>query len=82
MSHTKIYVASAGTGKTTTLMDLLSTCLEDTKPKNIAFTTFTKGLPITALRCGIGNMGFFSAIYLGNLYKPVDISIEQQIQYC
>jgi len=42
MSHTKIYVASAGTGKTTTLMDLLSTCLEDTKPKNIAFTTFTK----------------------------------------
>lgn len=42
MSHTKIFVASAGTGKTTTLMDLLSTCLEETKPKNIAFTTFTK----------------------------------------
>jgi superfamily I DNA/RNA helicase len=42
MSHTKIFVASAGTGKTTTLMDLLSACLEKTKPKNIAFTTFTK----------------------------------------
>lgn len=42
MNHTKIYVASAGTGKTTTLMDLLSKCLETSKPKEIAFTTFTK----------------------------------------
>jgi superfamily I DNA/RNA helicase len=42
MSHTKIFVASAGTGKTTTLMDLLSDCLETALPKAIAFTTFTK----------------------------------------
>lgn len=42
MNHTKIYVASAGTGKTTTLMNLLSECLETARPKEIAFTTFTK----------------------------------------
>jgi DNA helicase-2/ATP-dependent DNA helicase PcrA len=42
MSKTTIYVASAGTGKTTTLMDLLTECLEDTKPSEIVFTTFTK----------------------------------------
>lgn len=41
-TNTTIYVASAGTGKTTTLMDLLSTCLEDTPPNRICFTTFTK----------------------------------------
>ena len=39
---TTIYVASAGTGKTTTLMDLLSECLESTPPNQICFTTFTK----------------------------------------
>ena len=39
---TKIFVASAGTGKTTTLMDLLSECLETTPPNKICFTTFTK----------------------------------------
>lgn len=39
---TTIYVASAGTGKTTTLMDLLSDCLESTPPNQICFTTFTK----------------------------------------
>ena len=39
---TTIYVASAGTGKTTTLMDLLSKCLETTAPNQICFTTFTK----------------------------------------
>jgi ATP-dependent exoDNAse (exonuclease V) beta subunit len=39
---TKIYVASAGTGKTTTLMDELTKCLEDTPPNRICFTTFTK----------------------------------------
>jgi superfamily I DNA/RNA helicase len=37
-----IFVASAGTGKTTTLMDLLTDCLEKTEPRNICFTTFTK----------------------------------------
>ena len=37
-----IYVASAGTGKTTTLMDLLTDCLSKTSPNRICFTTFTK----------------------------------------
>ena len=41
-NETTIYVASAGTGKTTTLMDLLTDCLEKTNPKKICFTTFTK----------------------------------------
>ena len=41
-NNTTIYVASAGTGKTTTLMNLLTETLETTKPKNICFTTFTK----------------------------------------
>ncbi len=41
-SKTTIYVASAGTGKTTTLMDLLSKCLKTTSPNKICFTTFTK----------------------------------------
>lgn len=40
--NTKIYVASAGTGKTTTLMNELTKCLEDTPPNKICFTTFTK----------------------------------------
>ena len=40
--QTTIYVASAGTGKTTTLMDLLTDCLEDVKPSKICFTAFTK----------------------------------------
>ena len=39
---TKIFVASAGTGKTTTLMKLLGECLETTPPSKIGFTTFTK----------------------------------------
>lgn len=39
---TKIFVASAGTGKTTTLMKLLGECLENTAPSRIGFTTFTK----------------------------------------
>ena len=39
---TTIYVASAGTGKTTTLLDLLAQHLETTKPSRICFTTFTK----------------------------------------
>lgn len=34
-NKTKIYVASAGTGKTTTLMTLLGECLEDTCPRKI-----------------------------------------------
>ena len=37
-----IFVASAGTGKTTTLMGLLTDCLEKTSPGKICFTTFTK----------------------------------------
>ena len=41
-NETTIYVASAGTGKTTTLMDLLTDCLEEADPKKICFTTFTK----------------------------------------
>lgn len=41
-TNTTIYVASAGTGKTTMLMDLLSECLETTPPNKICFTTFTK----------------------------------------
>ena len=41
-NKTKIYVASAGTGKTTTLMTLLGECLEETCPRKIGFTTFTK----------------------------------------
>ena len=41
-NETTIYVASAGTGKTTTLMELLTDCLEETDPKKICFTTFTK----------------------------------------
>ena len=40
--HTTIYVASAGTGKTTTLMDNLTDCLEYVDPQQICFTTFTK----------------------------------------
>ena len=42
MKKTTIYVASAGTGKTTTLLDLLAQHLETTKPSRICFTTFTK----------------------------------------
>lgn len=38
---TTIYVASAGTGKTTTLMKHLQKALETTKPERIMFTTFT-----------------------------------------
>ena len=41
-NKTKIYVASAGTGKTTTLMNLLGECLKETSPRKIGFTTFTK----------------------------------------
>ena len=41
-TNTTIYVASAGTGKTTTLMDRLTVCLENTKPNKICFTSFTK----------------------------------------
>ena len=41
-SGTTIYVASAGTGKTTTLMDNLTDCLEYVDPQQICFTTFTK----------------------------------------
>lgn len=37
-----IFVASAGTGKTHTLMGLLTDCLGKANPKEIAFTTFTK----------------------------------------
>lgn len=40
--NTTIFVASAGTGKTTTLLDLLSTHLESVRPERICFTTFTK----------------------------------------
>ena len=36
-----IYVASAGTGKTTTLLGKLTEALETTTPQNIVFTTFT-----------------------------------------
>ena len=39
---TTIFVASAGTGKTTTLLNLLSDHLETTQPSKICFTTFTK----------------------------------------
>ncbi len=42
MTNTTIYVASAGTGKTTTLMDIVTKCLETTTPDKICFTTFTK----------------------------------------
>jgi DNA helicase-2/ATP-dependent DNA helicase PcrA len=42
INKTTIYVASAGTGKTTTLMNLLTDCLENVKPNKICFTTFTK----------------------------------------
>jgi len=41
-TNTTIYVASAGTGKTTTLMDKLTACLQDTKPSKVCFTSFTK----------------------------------------
>jgi len=38
-----IFVASAGTGKTSTLMDLLTEVLDkETSPKDICFTTFSK----------------------------------------
>jgi DNA helicase-2/ATP-dependent DNA helicase PcrA len=39
---TTIYVASAGTGKTTTLINKLEECLEHTDPSKVCFTTFTK----------------------------------------
>lgn len=42
MTDPKIFVASAGTGKTTTLMNLLGECLDKCSPKQIGFTTFTK----------------------------------------
>ena len=41
-NKTTIFVASAGTGKTTTLLDLLTKHLDTTKPSKICFTTFTK----------------------------------------
>ncbi len=41
-SNNVIFVASAGTGKTTTLMNLLTDCLDKTTPDKICFTTFTK----------------------------------------
>lgn len=42
MTKPKIFVASAGTGKTTTLMNILGECLEDCPAQKIGFTTFTK----------------------------------------
>jgi|TARA_R100000455_G_scaffold30263_1_gene21153 superfamily I DNA/RNA helicase len=71
MSHTKIFVASAGTGKTTTLMNLLSTCLEETAPGNIAFTTFTKAGAQEAIdralvknpKCSIRDLEGFSTLH-------------------
>jgi superfamily I DNA/RNA helicase len=41
MPEPTIYVASAGTGKTTALMGELEQLLSHTKPEKIAFTTFT-----------------------------------------
>lgn len=41
MPSPTIYVASAGTGKTTALLNILSKLLAHTKPEKIAFTTFT-----------------------------------------
>lgn len=41
MNHIKIYVASAGTGKTTALLQDLEETLKHTKPERICFTTFT-----------------------------------------
>ena len=41
-NETTIYVASAGTGKTTTLMELLTDCLEETDPKRDLFYYFYK----------------------------------------
>ena len=41
MSKPTIYVASAGTGKTTALMDELNHALKETTPDTIVFTTFT-----------------------------------------
>ena len=41
MPNPTIYVASAGTGKTTALLDILSKLLAHTKPEKICFTTFT-----------------------------------------
>ena len=41
-TNTTIFVASAGTGKTTKLMGLVSNCLESVPPNQICFTTFTK----------------------------------------
>mgnify|MGYP003110838037 CR=1 FL=1 len=41
-SNTTIYVASAGTGKTTTLINKLEECLEHTDPNKVCFTTFSK----------------------------------------
>jgi superfamily I DNA/RNA helicase len=50
--NTIIYVASAGTGKTTTLTELLSDCLDKTTPDKICFTTFTKAAATEAIgRC-------------------------------
>lgn len=41
MSDTTIYVASAGTGKTTALMEELDQALQESSPDKIIFTTFT-----------------------------------------
>ena len=41
MPQPTIYVASAGTGKTTALMGVLESLLEDYRPEQIMFTTFT-----------------------------------------
>ena len=51
-TKTTIYVASAGTGKTTKLTELLSECLKKTTPDKICFTTFTKAAAVEAInRC-------------------------------
>lgn len=42
IGKTTIYVASAGTGKTTTLINKLTSCLEQTDPNKVCFTTFSK----------------------------------------
>lgn len=41
-TNTTIYVASAGTGKTTTLINKLEECLELTTADKVCFTTFSK----------------------------------------
>ena len=41
-AKTTIFVASAGTGKTTTCLNRLEECLEKTEPGNIGFVTFTR----------------------------------------